>query len=182
MTMKFIEAPNGNLQIDNAQIIYRNFIGAQSQYNRLGDRNFNWLIEDEAVADYLSEKGWNVKIKPPREKGDSPFMHLKVNVNFNGRGPHIYLESNGNMTKLDEESVERLDKINIDYVDMDIRPYHWTQKGKNGEVIEEGISAYLQSMRVVQETDRFADYYENIVSGKDLETEEPDFIDEMFED
>ena len=44
------------------------------------------------------------------------------------------------------------------------------------------LSTYLQSMKVVQELDRFAEYYENIVSGKDLETEEPDFIDEMFED
>lgn len=160
MTMKLIEAPNGNLQIDNARIIYNNFKGKASQYNKEGDRNFCLIIDDENVADYLNEKGWNVKIKPPREEGEAPFMYLKVNVKFNGRGPHVYLESNTKMTKLDEETVEILDNINIVSVDLDIRPYHWNQKGKDGEIINEGISAYLQSMKVVQELDRFAEYYE----------------------
>lgn len=149
-------APRGILNIDDARIIYRNFSGAASKFNRAGDRNFALLIPDETVADALVKEGWNVKIKPPREEGDTPFMYLPIKVKFNDRGPNVYLKSGKSMTKLDEESIECLDQIDILSVDMDIRPYDWTiQEGTPNE--KSGRSAYLQAMRVTQEiSDRFA--------------------------
>lgn len=143
-------APRGILQIDDAHIIYRNFSGVGGKFNREGDRNFAIVIPDQEAADALIKEGWNVKIKPPREDGDSPFMYLPVKVKFNERGPACYLATGSRMNKLDEDSVSCLDDIDILSVDLDIRPYDWVVNGK------EGRTAYLQSIKVTQQIDRFA--------------------------
>ena len=153
--MNLTFAPRGILQIDDARIIYRNFSGEPSKYNREGDRNFSVVIPDEEMADSLVAEGWNVKVKPPREEGDTPFMTLPVKVKFNDRGPVIYLVSGRKKFKLDEESVSMLDNIDILSVDLDIRPYDWDVNGKQGR------SAYLQSICVTQEVDRFSDDFED---------------------
>ena len=146
-------APRGILQIDDARIIYRNFSGLGSKFNREGDRNFAVIISNQEIADALIAEGWNVKIKPPREEGDEPFMYLPVKVKFNDRGPIVYLKTGKVMNKLDEESIDCLDHVDILSVDMDIRPYDWEVNGKVGR------SAYLQSICVTQEVDRFADRF-----------------------
>lgn len=150
--MEITYAPRDILQIDNARIVYRNFSGEGSKFNREGDRNFAVIIEDAEVADELAKLGWNVKIKPPRDEEDSPFMFLPVKVKFNDRGPAVYLKSgNADQVKLDEETIGCLDNIDILSVNLDIRPYNWEVNGK------EGRTAYLQAMKVVQDVDRFAD-------------------------
>ena len=148
-------APRSILQIDDAKIIYRNFAGVGSKFNREGDRNFAVLIEDETLAEQLTNDGWNVKIKLPRDEDDSPFMYLPVKVKFNERGPSAYLKIGRNMTRLDEESIACLDKINILSVDLDIRPFDWEVNGKVGR------TAYLQAIRVTQDVDRFAENIED---------------------
>ena len=154
--MNLTFAPRGILQIDDARIIYRNFSGEASKYNREGDRNFAVVIDDQEVADALladtNDMGasWNVKIKPPREEGDSPFMYLPVKLKFSDRGPNIYLVTGDRMNRLDEESVSCLDDVDIRSVDLDIRPYDDEINGKPFR------SAYLQAIKVVQEVDRFA--------------------------
>lgn len=147
-------APNNILQIDDARIIFRNFSGAPSKFNREGDRNFAVIIPEQEIADALIAEGWNVKIKPPREDGDTPFMYLPVKIKFNDRGPRVYLKSGSNMIRLDEESISCLDNVDIISVDLDIRPYDWNVNGM------EGRTAYLQSIQVTQEVDRFYDRYE----------------------
>lgn len=151
--MNITFAPRGILQIDDARIIYRNFSGIGSKFNREGDRNFAVLIPTEDLADELIAKGWNVKVKPPREEGDAPFMFLPVKIKFNDRGPNVYLKTGTRMNRLDEESIDCLDNIDIFSVDLDLRPYDWEVNGK------EGRTAYLQSIHVTQEVDRFADRY-----------------------
>ena len=147
-------APNNILQIDDARIIFRNFSGAPSKFNREGDRNFAVIIPEQEIADALIAEGWNVKIKPPREDGDTPFMYLPVKIKFNDRGPRVYLKSGSNIIRLDKESISCLDNVDIISVDLDIRPYDWNVNGM------EGRTAYLQSIQVTQEVDRFYDQYE----------------------
>lgn len=167
--MKITFAPRGVLQIDDATIIWRNFEGREGQYNRPGDRNFNLLIDDEKIAEDLQNDvneygvGWNIKIKPPREEGDMAFMHLPVKVKFNDRGPNVYLISNGNKRRLDEDAVGLLDHIDILTVNLDIRPYDSEVNGKPYR------TAYLQSIEVVQDVDRFAeDYAEQEYPGEEV--------------
>ena len=164
MEIKFIA--RDNVQIDDARIIWRNFAGLASKFNREGDRNFAVVIPDQVyridadgreitIAEALQNDtnkygaGWNVKIKDPREDGQDPLMVLTVKVKFTGRGPSIYLESGNKKIKLDEESVEMLDKIDIASVDLVIRPYDDMFNGKPFR------SAYLESIWVVQQVDRF---------------------------
>ena len=149
--MKITFAPRDILQIDEARIVYRNLSGRGDKYNREGDRNFAVLIPNEDIARELLDRGWNVKIKPPREEGDEPFIFLPVKVKFNDRGPNVYLRTGRIQNRLDEESVSCLDNIDIVSVDLDIRPFDWDVNGKTGR------TAYLQSMRVTQNIDRFAE-------------------------
>ena len=161
--MDLVFKENGVVEIDNAKIIFRNFSGVGDKFNREGDRNFAVVIPDQVACDALlndtSEEGasWNVKIRPPREDGEEPFMYLKVKLRFTNRGPNVYLKSGDNFVKLDEETIGCLDDIDIEKVDMDIRPYDDNVNGKPFR------AAYLNSMCVTQDlryVDRFAAKYE----------------------
>ena len=165
--MEITFAPKGIMQIDDAKIIFRNFEGRGDKFNREGDRNFSLLIENTKTADAMIEKGWNVKIKPGRDADEEPFMRLPVKVKFTDYGPTVYLNSNGNVVKLNEESISCLDNIEIDSVNLDIRPYDWEVNGRTGR------TAYLQSMEVFQRIDRFAAKYgDGRRFGRDDEDEE----------
>ena len=154
-------APKCILQIDDAKIIFKNFEGRGDKFNREGDRNFSLLIEDPNTADAMVKEGWNVRIKPGRDEDEEPFMRLPVKVKFTDYGPVVYLNSAGNVTKLDEESIGCLDNIDIESVNMDIRPYDWDVNGRTGR------TAYLQSMEVVQRIDRFSARYANRQNDED---------------
>ena len=156
-------APKGILQIDDAKIIFKNFEGRGDKFNRAGDRNFSLLIEDPNTADALVKEGWNVKIKPGRDEDEEPFMRLPVKVKFTEYGPNVYLRTGDRVNKLDEESISCLDDIDIESVNMDIRPYDWEVNGRTGR------TAYLQAMEVVQRIDRFsARYGVNDIDGERL--------------
>lgn len=141
------------LEIEDARIIYRNFEGVASKFNREGDRNFAVIIPNDEIKDVLVEAGWNVKIKPPRDEDDTPFMFIPVKVKFNNRGPAAYLRSGETVTRLNEETIGVLDEIDIQSVSMDLRPYDWDVNGKTGR------TAYLQAIDVIQNIDRFGDMY-----------------------
>lgn len=141
------------LEIEDARIIFRNFAGVASKFNREGDRNFAVIIPNEEIANELIEAGWNVKIKPPRDAEDSPFMYLPVKIKFTSRGPAAYVKSGDSVTRLNEDTIKMLDEIDIQSVDMDLRPYDWDVNGKQGR------TAYLQAINVIQNIDRFGAMY-----------------------
>lgn len=162
--MKLTFAPRGILQIDDARIVWRNFAGVGSKFNREGDRNFGLVIPDQEMANELIREGWNIKVKPPRDPDETPLLVLPVKVKFNDRGPNVYLNAGSRDLKLDEESVAMLDNINIAKIDLDIRPYDWEVNGKSGR------TAYLQAMHVVQNVDRFADRFHRDYEEDDSST------------
>ena len=151
--MKINFNDKGIAEIEDARIIYRNFTGVGSKYNREGDKNFGVIIPDQEICDALVNEGWNVKIKPPREDGEEPFMFLPVKIKFNERGPAIYVKSGESVTRLNEDTVGMVDDIDIVSVDLDLRPYDWEVNGKTGR------TAYLQSMNIIQNIDRFGAKY-----------------------
>jgi hypothetical protein len=151
--MELVITPRGNLQIDDAIMVFKNFSGEPDAYTREGDRSFAVVIPTQEMADDLIDRGWNVKIKPPRDEGDTPFMYLKVKVSYKYGGPRAYLISGAARRELTEENIGMLDHIIIESVDMDISPSDWARNGK------EGRTAYLDSIHVVQKLDRFAARY-----------------------
>lgn len=162
MHVTFVKGVNGRkgfVEIEDVRLIFKNFSGEGSKYNKEGDRNFCIAIPNQDIADSLvNDKneygvGWNVKVRPPRDENEDPLMFLKVKMSFNGKGPDVFLITNGKMNRLDEESISCLDHVDISKVDLSIRPYDDEINGRPFR------AAYLRSIYVTQNVDRLAARY-----------------------
>lgn len=147
---------NGKLLIEDGHILYRNFSGAASDFNREGDRNFNVIIDDPDVAQSMQNDGWNVKYRAPRDPQDPGTYHIKVNVNYrSARGPRVFLHTENSVVELNDKTIGQLDQDDIVTCDMLISPFHWERNGSGG------ISAYLDTLHVKLREDPFAHKYAN---------------------
>ncbi len=143
-----------NLKLENARIMFRNFSGKESRYNKDGKRNFCVVIEDERVAQQLANDGWNIRSLAPRDEDDQPLYYVQAAVSYQNIPPKIYMICGGRKVLLDEESVSELDTADIRSVDLILRPYCWSlDTGKSG------VKAYVKTMYVTIEQDEFADKY-----------------------
>lgn len=144
------------LVMKNAKIIFRNFEGKEGQYNRAGDRNFCVLLDPE-TAEIMAKDGWNVKVLRSREEGDPEEPYIQVSVGFKGKPPKIVTITSQGRTNLNEDQCQVLDWVDIEKVDLIIRPYDWGPiNGKSG------TKAYLRSIFLTVEEDELDREYASV--------------------
>ena len=131
---------------------FRNFSGQISEFNQNGERSFAlWL--DQETAEFLDEKGFNVKWpKPMENKFDepdkrSPFLMVKVRYRYaNGelkpadRAPYISLLFDGDRKEYDELTVHALDNLRLINCDVKINGYISKRFAQNSTLVCELVS------------------------------------------
>jgi hypothetical protein len=144
-----------NIVIENAKITFRNFSGAESQYNPKGRMNFAVLLDDDTASMLLND-GWNVRMTKPREDEEEGKPYLPVAVSYANMPPKIVLVTSRGKTVLTEETVHLLDYAEIETVDLTLNPYRWNVGDKSG------IKAYLKSMWVTIVEDELEHKYRGL--------------------
>ena len=71
--------------VQNTTLVYKNFSGAPTKYNREGGRPTFAIVLDPQQADKFREKGFN--IKPFRPQDEEELYSLEIKVNWNSRFP-----------------------------------------------------------------------------------------------
>ena len=165
---------NDNITIRNAVIINRNFEGrAEKPYNPQGKRNFS-VVLDEETANILLNDGWNVKIRESSDPDEPAKGYLSVSVQFDSKVPPriIQITKRGDRIKktpINEDSAALIDSAEIKDVKLEIRPYNWEIKNKDGSV-DTGVRAYLKTM-----------YYELVEDPFAADYDDPDFAEMPFD-
>ena len=132
----------GPVTLENVRLIFRNFSGAEGQFNRAGARNFAIALDPE-IARQMRADGWNVKQLRVREEGDVPQDYLEVAVNYSsGKPPRIVTITSRGRTNVTEDTVMILDWAEIQTADLILNPYPWEVNGNAG------VKAYLKSLFV----------------------------------
>lgn len=145
-----------NLIIENAKIIFKNFSGKETPYNRKGDRNFAVIIEDPETAQNLANIGWKVKTLKPLEEDGEPGYYIPVAVSYKAYAPVIDLITKRNRVNMTEETIGSLDFAKIKSADIILSPYPWSVNGRSG------YKAYLKTGYFVIDEDPFAEKYAHL--------------------
>lgn len=130
--------------MQGVKILFRNFAGKEGKFNKAGDRNFVVLL-DPKTAEAMGDDGWNVKHLKPREDDEDDLIgqpYLPVAVNFRNKPPRIVMITSRGRTHLDEDTIETLDWVDMNTVDLIVNPYDYTVNDRSGR------KAYLQTMFV----------------------------------
>lgn len=131
---------DGKYLYDSARITFRNFAGAPGQYNAAGQRNFHIVLPEDVAQDLIAD-GFNVKVRPPREEGDSPFYHLKVNVKMDSKiPPKIFIVTSKGRRQLTEDMMSMLDWA--DFANIDLIFSRYKRDWPDGRTT---VTAYLQT-------------------------------------
>ena len=141
---------NGNLNVESAAVIYKNFSGKPTMVNPAGGKRTFSLVLSREYAEKLNNMGWNVKVKEVRDQVvegertrtvglneylanyqndfDHALMYTEIVVNENSEyPPKIYKVSEFNgektMAMVPPDQWYRLDESELSNLDISIHPY-----------------------------------------------------------
>jgi len=145
--------------VENAELIFKNFSGEETPFNRAGERNF-CVVLDQEVASQMAEDGWNIKHRRAVEEGEEDIPYIQIKVKYKIKPPKVYMITSSGRTLLDEGLVGTLDWADMKVVDLIARSYEWQVGDK------QGIAAYLQTMFVTIDEDPLEAKYAAIERGE----------------
>ena len=150
-------------------IMWKNFSGRKSEFNKDGKRSFHLVLEPE-YAEQLQAEGWNIKWPKEQNEDNSLKPLLPVFLRFDVVPPTVWMISNGSKIQLDEDTIAELDASYIEKIDLVISPYQWEFNGKSG------VKAYVRSMAAVMEEDPIFSKYSDLpdrTNRKEPQNNEP---------
>ena len=151
---KFERMSNGDLSVENAVIVYQNFSGSPTKFNPVGGKRTFGLVLDEEMAYILKSEGWNIKYREPREEGDDPLIFTEIVVNMESKYPpkvavYSRFGNKRSVNNLDAETINQLDEIDIESIDLIIHPY------EHGRSTTTTVKGYAKVIRVIQAPDAY---------------------------
>lgn len=159
------DRPYTNVVVKNACIMFTNFAGEKDRFN-MGKPQFNLVLTEEAARD-LQADGWNVRIMPAREEGESPTYMTNINVAFSDdgrRNPTIKLYSSLDgkrvCRRLSAETIGILDDIRLERINLRIGSFNYD----GDKYTMKGYLHELQAVQKAEQTsfdDDYADYQDN---------------------
>jgi len=143
------------IELRNVQITFRNFSGKPTRFDTQGGRrNFCILLDDE-TAKKLEDEQWKVKYLKPREEGDTPQAYMQVKVAYNEwYTPSINVIAGDKMKQLNEDTVDTVDSLDIEFCDMTLNG-RWFENADGNK----GYSAYLKEIFIHVAISRLAQEY-----------------------
>lgn len=169
---KFEVLINGNLNVEGAGMIYKNFSGKPTKVNPAGGKRTFSLVLTKELAYKLADAGWNIKVKEVRDQQvegeisrtvnwedylnnyenefDHALIYTEIVVNENSDyPPKIYKVSEFNgeksMALIPPDQWYRLDESDLMNVDLVIHPYTHGRSIANPNAKK----GYLKSMYAV---------------------------------
>lgn len=146
---KLTRSSRNQPMVEGAVLIWRNFSGAEKQFNEKGNRNVTLVLSEEMYNE-LGDEGYNVKAKPIRDNPNEMFYYLELKVKYSEgtRDPKLLLITSGGRTLLDGDTVGTLDFSRILQADIIINPFNYDINGRKG------VAAYLeQGYFTIEEND-----------------------------
>ena len=173
--VKYSILKDNKLLIENLQnrnIIWRNFAGNKGDYNKNGDRKFTIVIDDPENAKKLADHGWNIKTRLPKNSNDpdDAFYTLEVRIRFDLQflRTDITQYTRAGKVRVNPDNIGNFDFAEFDRADIVLRPYIY-QKNGGGT----GIAAQVEEMNVK--------IHEGVLEAKWAEEEGPGEDDLPFE-
>lgn len=147
----------------------RNFSGNNpGKFDKAGERNFSIFLDPEKVdIPKLKDEGWNIKFgKPnPEDPTEIPPAYLRIHANWfplddsrSGMNPMVFKSVDGEMVRLDAETVKSLDVDEILKANITVTG-RWMESPTYT-----GVVAYLKKLAVTVSADNdMADMFDGIV-------------------
>lgn len=144
---KYVMLANGDLSVEGAAIIYKNFSGTATHFNPAGGKRTFSLVIPQDVADQLVANGWNIKVRRSEDSPEDDMYYTEIVVNLESMyPPKIYLitrfADRETMTELDKDSVNELDNNFLHDIDVIIHPFNHGRTNAAGATVK----GYLKTL------------------------------------